>query len=293
MSLRWGVASSESGHSDLPRTSYGAFMTERHVTAEKQGRVGLVFLDRPDRRNSYTPLMALQLQEELVAFDADESVAVIVVTGRGKHFGVGADLDMNWRDERTHGVETLSEPEKAPWNLNTPIVAAINGDAIGVSLTWAMQADIRVVADSARLAFSFNRVGIMPDRGSTWLLPRLVGFGVAMDLLLTGRTIDGTEFERLGLATHVVAPEEVLKVAVDLAADMAEKCAPASMVATKRLMYEFLETHDRVAAYNRERRTLTWIRTLGETLRGIAAFKEKRPPEWATTKHQQLPAELR
>lgn len=268
-------------------------MTERHVSVEKQGPVGLVFLDRPERRNSYTPLMALQLQEALVELDGDESVSVIVVTGRGEHFGVGADLDMNWRDERTHGVETLSEPEKAPWNLNTPIIAAINGDAIGVSLTWAMQADIRVVADSARLAFSFNRVGIMPDRGSTWLLPRLVGFGVAMDLLLTGRTIDGREFERLGLATHVVAPGDVLKVAVDLAADMAERCAPASMVATKRLMYEFLETHDRIAAYNRERRTLTWIRTLGETLRGIAAFKEKRPPEWGTTKHQQLPGELR
>jgi enoyl-CoA hydratase/carnithine racemase len=268
-------------------------MTERHVTVERQGRVGLVFLDRPDRRNSYTPLMALQLQEALVAFDADPEVSVVVVSGRGEHFGVGADLDMNWRDERTHGVETLTEPEKAPWNLSTPIIAAINGDAIGVSLTWAMQADIRVVAASARLAFSFNRIGIMPDRGSTWLLPRLAGFGVAMDLLLTGRTIDGAEFERRGLATHIAAPEEVLKVAVELATDMAERCSPVSMTATKRLMYEFLESTDRVAAYNRERRTLTWIRTCGETLRGIAAFKERRAPEWGTTKHTRIPSELR
>jgi enoyl-CoA hydratase/carnithine racemase len=268
-------------------------MTERHISVERQGKVGVVFLDRPERRNSYTPLMALQLQESLVELDADESVSVIVVTGRGEHFGVGADLDMNWRDERTHGVETLSEPEKAPWKLATPIIAAINGDAIGVSLTWAMQADIRVVAESARLAFSFNRVGILPDRGSTWLLPRLAGFGVAMDLLLTGRTIDGAEFARLGLATHVAEPDAVLKVATELAAEMAEKCAPVSMVATKRLMYEFLETHDRVAAYNRERRTLTWIRTMGETLRGIAAFKEKRSPEWGTTKLTEIPAELR
>jgi enoyl-CoA hydratase/carnithine racemase len=266
---------------------------ERHVTVEQRERVGVVFLDRPERRNSYTPLMASQLQEALVAFDTDPTVSVIVVTGRGEHFGVGADLDMNWRDSGTHGVETLAEPQKAPWNLNTPIIAAINGDAIGVSLTWAIQADIRVVSESARLAFSFNRVGIMPDRGSTWLLPRLCGFGVAVDLLLTGRTIDGAEFARLGLATHVRPAGEVLDHAVALAAEMAERCAPISLTATKRLMYEFLETQDRIGAYNRERRTLTWLRTQGETLRGIAAFKEKRAPEWGTTKNDQLPAELR
>jgi enoyl-CoA hydratase/carnithine racemase len=266
--------------------------TERHVSTELRGRVGVVFLDRPERRNSYTPLMALQLQQALVAFDEDPAVSVIVVTGRGEHFGVGADLDLNWRDSQAHGVETLSEPGKAPWNLDTPIIAAINGDAIGVSLTWAMQADIRVVANSARLAFSFNKVGIMPDRGSTWMLPRLCGFGVAMDLLLTGRTIDGTEFERLGLATHITSADNVLTAAVALAAEMAERCAPVSMTATKRLMYEFLETQDRIAAYNRERRTLTWLRTQGETLRGIEAFKQKRAPQWGTTKHTEIPAEL-
>ncbi|GAA5061161.1 enoyl-CoA hydratase/isomerase family protein [Nocardia callitridis] len=268
-------------------------MTDRHVTVEKKGRIGVVYLDRPDRRNSYTPLMANQLQAALVEFDDDADVSAIVVTGRGDHFGVGADLGLDWREVDAHAVESLTRPDQAPWRLRTPIIAALNGDAIGVSLTWAMQADIRVVATDARLAFSFNRVGIIPDRGSMWLLPRLAGFGVAMDLLLTGRTIDGAEFSRLGLATHCVPAADVLDHAIALAEEMAQRCAPASVTVTKQLMYEFLETTDRLHAYNRERRTLNWVRTLGETLRGIAAFKEKKPPQWQTTKHTTIPAELR
>ncbi|TDV56524.1 enoyl-CoA hydratase/isomerase family protein [Actinophytocola oryzae] len=264
------------------------------ITVEVDGPVAIVRLDRPARRNAYTPRMGAELTEELVRLDALPEVRAIVVTGAGEHFGVGADLDqVDWRDREAHDVESLREPEKAPWNLSTPIIAAINGDAIGVSLTWAMQWDIRVVADTARLAFSFNRIGIIPDRNSTWLLPRLVGFSTAMDLLLTGRTITGTEGHRLGLASRCVPAADVLTEAVSVAHDLAERCAPASVTATKRLMYEFLEETDRLRAYNYERRTLNWIRTLGETLRGIAAFKTRRPPEWGTTKHVTIPADLR
>lgn len=137
-------------------------MTERHVSVETKGSTGIVYLDRPDRRNSYTPVMANQLQQALVELDSDQAVSVIVVTGRGEHFGVGADLGLDWRDVDAHAVESLTRPDQAPWRLQTPIIAAINGDAIGVSLTWAMQADIRVVASTARLAFSFNRVASSP-----------------------------------------------------------------------------------------------------------------------------------
>lgn len=114
-----------------------------------------------------------------------------------------------------------------------------------------------------------------------------------MDLLLTGRTILGDEFARLGLATHCVAPDEVLSTALAIADEMATRCSPASMAVTKQLMYEFLETQDRLHAYNRERRALNWVRTLGETMRGIAAFKEKRVPEWGTSKQTTVPPELR
>lgn len=271
-------------------------MTEQqpHVAVEIDGPVAIVHLDRPERRNAYTPLMAAQLGDALVELDADDRVRAIVVTGRGAHFSVGADLDeIDWRDRSSHDVESLSEPEQAPWNLATPIIGAINGDAIGVALTWAMQWDIRVVAEDARIAFSFNRIGIIPDRNSTWLLPRLVGFSVAMDLLLTGRTITGAEAQRLGLASRSTPAEQVLAEAVGIARDLAERCAPVSVSVTKKLMYAFLEENDRVRAYNYERRTLNWVRTLGETLRGIAAFKARTKPDWGTTKSVRIPAELR
>lgn len=264
------------------------------VAVEIDGAIAVVYLDRPERRNAYTPQMARQLGDALVALDADDAIRAIVVTGRGPHFSVGADLDqVDWRDREAHDVESLTDPGSAPWNLATPIIAAINGDAIGVALTWAMQWDIRVVAEDARIAFSFNRIGIIPDRNSTWLLPRLVGFSVAMDLLLTGRTIPGAEAHRLGLASRSVAADAVLAEAIAIARDLAVNCAPASVTVTKRLMYQFLEETDRVRAYNYERRTLNWIRTLGETLRGIAAFKSRTAPEWGTTKSVTIPAHLR
>ena len=159
--------------------------------------------------------------------------------------------------------------------------------------TWALQWDLRVVAAEARLALAFNRVGIMPDRNSLWLLPRLVGLSTAMDLLLTGRTISGSEAHRIGLASRCVPAGEVLDEALRIADDIATNCAPISVTATKRLMYEFLEQTDRVRAYNYERRVLNWVRTLGETVRGVAAFKEKRAPLWGTTTATRIPEELR
>lgn len=266
---------------------------ERHVAVERDGAVATIYLDRPERRNAYTPLMAEQLQRALIDLDANDCVRAIVVTGRGEWFSVGADLDMDWRSTKVHGVESVSDPDAMPWKLKTPIIAAINGDAIGVALTWALQLDIRVVAEHARVAFSFNRVGIMPDRNSTWLLPRLIGFAPAMDLLMTGRTIDGAEAHRLGVATRCVAADHVVAEARQMAREMAERCAPASLTATKQLMYEFLETNDRMDAYHYERRTVNWIRTLGETLRGIAAFKNRSVPEWGTSKRIDIPSELR
>lgn len=268
-------------------------MTEESVRVETRGTTAIVWLNRPEKRNAYTPEMAARIQRALVEADADESIRAIVVTGAGEHFGVGADFGIDWRDPEAHAVETLAHPEQAPWALDTPIIAAINGDAIGVHLTWAMQADIRIVASDARIAFSFNRVGIMPDRNSLWLLPRLAGFGPAMDLLLTGRTITGDRMFQWGLASESLPKDEVLDYALQMADDIATKCAPASVTVTKHLIYEFLGENDRLKAYNRERRTLNWIRTLGETLRGIEAFQTKTQPSWGTTKKTRIPAELR
>lgn len=262
------------------------------VTVKRDGAVAVVWLDRPQRRNAYTPAMGTMLGEALVELDRDESVRAIVVTGRGKDFSVGADFDVDWRDPEAHGAEDLRDPASAPWNLATPIIGAVRGAAIGVALTWAAQFDIRVVSDDAHLAFAFNRVGIMPDRGSLWLLPRLVGFSVALDLLLTGRRFDGAEAQRIGFASRSVPAEDVLPTALEIAQDIATACAPISVTATKQLAYAFLEEDDRVQAYNYERRVLNWVRTQGETKVGIAARRERSVPNWRTTTGTSIPEEL-
>lgn len=262
------------------------------VSVERDGAVATVFLDRPDRRNAYTPSMGTMLGTTLADLDADVSVRAIVVTGRGDDFSIGADFGVDWRDPAAHGAEDLRHPELAPWNLATPIIGAIRGAAIGVALTWAAQFDLRVVADDAKLAFSFNRIGIMPDRGSLWLLPRLVGFANALDLLLTGRRFDGHEAQRTGFASRVVSAEDVLPTALAIGHDLATHCAPISVTATKRLAYRFLEDVDRVQAYNYERRVLNWVRTQGETSRGIAAMRDHAEPEWGTSTATRIPDEL-
>jgi enoyl-CoA hydratase/carnithine racemase len=267
--------------------------TDAHVSVEVRDRVGVVWLDRPDERNAYTPTMARQLASALRDLDADDQVRVIVVTGRGSDFCVGADLDIDWRAPEVHGVETVTDPDHLPWKLATPIIAALNGACIGVALTWALQFDIRVVGDDVRLAVPFNRIGVIPDRNSLWLLSRLIGHSRAMDLLLTGRTFGADEAVSMGLASRSVPAAETLDTALKIADDIATKCSPASTTATKVLAYEFLETNDRMRAYHMERRVLNWVRTLGETARGVVAFRERRPPEWGSSKHDRPPWELR
>lgn len=268
-------------------------MTFEDLDVEVDGAVGRVFFARPHRRNAYTPQMARSLTSALRELDQREDIRAIVVSGRGEHFGVGADFDVEWRDPAAHGVETISDPASLPWKLRTPIIAAIQGDAIGVSLSWALQFDIRVVSESARLGLPFTRIGVIPDRNSLWSLSRLIGLSQAADLLLTGRTISGAEAHAMGIASRVGQPAAVLDLAMEAATEIAVRCSPAATSATKELLYEFVEEPDRFRAANVERRVLNWVRTLGETPRGIAAARSKQPPEWGSRKHEPIPHELR
>lgn len=268
------------------------------ILVERQGRVGLITLNRPEHRNAYTPRMGAELREAFTELEADDEARVIVVTGAGRHFCAGADLSRGGStfDRRQDDAERASDRDRLregprPWEMRTPIIAAINGSAVGVGITLPMQWDIRIVARDAKLGFVFNRRGVIPEANSLWIVPRLAGVSSAMELLLTGRIFSGEEAVAMGLASRAVAADQVLPTAVAMARDIAEQVAPLSAAITKGLIYRFLTEPDRDAAQALEGRAFWWMGRQADAREGITAFLEKRPPDWKLSKHTDLPFE--
>jgi len=216
------------------------------LRAATHAGVRTIWFDRPAERNTMTLDMFRDYYAALLAADGDPEVRAIVVTGAGDWFCAGADpgalqalLDERHRDQLTK--EFGFEPH-LPITLGTPIVAAVNGGAAGLGLVHALYADVRFMATQARLATAFSRLGLIAEYGSAWLLPRLVGVGNALDLLVSGRKIDATEALRIGLVQRVLPRDEVLAEAQAYAADLAAHCSPASMAVIRRQVFAGLES---------------------------------------------------
>jgi enoyl-CoA hydratase/carnithine racemase len=264
-------------------------MAETTVLCEVKDGVAELTLNRPERMNAYTPQMGAELIQAFRRLGEDDSVRVIVVTGAGRAFCAGADLgggDQTFAGRETDGDadEVLPRDARArniqPWKLPKPVIAAINGHAIGVGLTLPLQFDIRIAAVDAKLSFAFVQRGIMPEMASTYILPRLIGIARASDLLLTGRIFLGEEAARLGVVNEALASEQVLPRAREIARYIVEKCAPASVALTKRMIWEHLTADDPLAVSEREARGMARLGRLPDAAEGVLSFVQKRKPEW-------------
>jgi enoyl-CoA hydratase/carnithine racemase len=272
---------------------------ETLLTSADRG-VATIVLNRPERMNAWTPRMGLELRHAIAGYDADDEIRAIVVTGAGRAFCAGADLEAGAdtfsrldRDERARLAEQLRPTHDRPyWEMRTPIIAAMNGPAVGVGMTMVMQWDLRVMAEDAKYGFVFNRRGVLPELGSHWLLPRLVGAARAFELLVTGRILTGAEAVAIGLANAAVPAGEVLERATALARDIADNVAPVSAALSKNLLYRFLEEDDREAAARLEEELFGWTTRQADAREGPVAFLEKRPPRWALAKNRDFPSEL-
>jgi enoyl-CoA hydratase/carnithine racemase len=270
------------------------------VRCEVREGVAELTLNRPDRLNAFTPQMGAALVERFRELDRDDSVRVIIVTGAGRAFCAGADLGAGEatfqgaaRSDREPGPGAADEeevlPKEArareirPWQIPKPIIAAINGPAVGVGLTLALQWDLRIVAEDAKLSFAFVQRGVMTELASTYILPRLIGIARASDLLLTGRVFLGREAAELGVANEALPRPEVLPRAREIARYIVERCAPASVALTKRLIWEHLGHIDPYTASTREARGLARLGRLPDAAEGVTAFLQKRPARWTLT----------
>jgi enoyl-CoA hydratase/carnithine racemase len=258
------------------------------ITLEVDQAIATITLNRPEHRNAWTLLMDAEVGEALAVCDADDGIRVVIVTGAGECFCVGADL--SGRDIAAPGgtVPTAARPRIAPFEMRKPIIAAINGHAVGIGITFPMQCDVRIVAESAKVGFPFVRRGVISELNGHWLLPRLIGFSAAAQLLLTGRLITGAEAVTIGLCSQARPADEVLPAALALGAELATVTAPAAVAASKRMLWDALEM-SRVDAADREVQLFRWLAAQPDATEGVASFLERRDPVWSMPPSTHLP----
>ena len=248
------------------------------VLAELAGGVLTLTLNRPERGNAWNGQMTAGYFGLLEEAARSPEVRAIVVTGAGKAFCVGGDGQK--LDEAAASGEarrTVDLPYWTPLRIGKPIVAAINGACFGVGLQQALCCDLRFAADDAKFATAYARRGLVAEFGMSWLLPRLVGTGNAMDLMLSARLIRADEAREMGLVNRVVPAGDLLAAAQAYAGDLAEQCSPRSMQALKRQCYADLMA-DYFASYDRSEALLSEATGQADFKEGIASWLEKRAP---------------
>jgi enoyl-CoA hydratase/carnithine racemase len=256
------------------------------VTVDIGEGVAVLTLDRPDHLNAYTADMGRQLSEAYRECDGDDDVRAIVLTGAGRAFCVGADFSGNispFDAPADEGAFSASPIDPAAFELRKPVIAALNGHAIGIGLTIALQADIRIVAEDAKYGVVQVRRGVIPDCMSHWTLAHLATLGVAAEILLTGRTFTGAEAVALGVANRALPAERVLGHALEMARDIAAHVAPMSAALCKRLLWDSAinnYTPRQVASLE----TQLHHRVMGtaDAREGVSAFLDRRPPRFSS-----------
>jgi enoyl-CoA hydratase/carnithine racemase len=248
------------------------------VLAERRGAVLLLTLNRPDRLNAWNDGLETRYFEHLDAAEADPEVRAIVLTGAGRGFCAGADMDILSGGEDS-AIEARSRPRNFPMTLRKPLIAAINGAAAGLGLVEALYCDYRFCAPAAKLTTAFVRRGLIAEYGSAWLLPRLVGASRALDLLMSGRVVLGEEAAKIGLVDQLVEPEALVETAVAYAADLAANCSPTSMAIIKAQVMRALDQTFEESFVDSERLIAESFER-PDVREGVDSYLEKRPPNF-------------
>lgn len=250
------------------------------VLYEVADGIAVVTLNRPEAMNAWTPQLSDELTIAMGMADTDDNVRVIVLTGAGKAFCAGADLSGGEDGFRGGEASSYDGPRRWPHQTSKPVIAAINGHAVGVGITYPMLADIRIASETAKIQYAMVRRGILPELGSHVILPRVLGFSKAAELLLTGRMLSGAEAAGMGLVSRAVPAGDVLPAAMEMARDIAVNTAPVSVALAKRLMWEGLNTGvDEMIAT--EGRIINKLASSPDSVEGVRAFFEKRTPQWS------------
>lgn len=253
------------------------------IRLEQKDGILTIFLNRPERMNAFTHVMAQELVDAYINADQDDDVRVIIVTGEGRAFCAGMDLG--------DGGETFTSSESSEdfrdsggqlslvvHDLKKPIIAAINGPAVGIGLTMTLAMDIRIVKKDAKIGFVFAKRGIGPEACSGWFLPRLVGIGKALEWMYTARYIPTNEALESGLVQY--EEDDVLAKAYELAYLITRETAASSNRFVRQLLWSMLSENSPLSSHLAESKFLYWAGNNADAKEGVQAFLEKRPAQF-------------
>ncbi|MBM7807710.1 enoyl-CoA hydratase/carnithine racemase [Geodermatophilus bullaregiensis] len=274
-------------------------MNPTQLRYEVADRVATITLSRPERLNAFTPVMAAELARAAATADADEAVRVVVVTGAGRAFCAGADLGTGsgGLGDRSRGdvaeVPGRGSVDGVPrdWGgvaslpfaaLRKPVIAAVNGPAVGIGATMTLPMDVRIAAESARFGFVFARRGIVPEAASSWFLPRVVGISQAVEWVATGRVFDAAEALRGRLVSRVVPDADLLPTALGLAREIADNTSGVAVAAARQMLWSMLGAPSPWDAHRVESRALAELAHGPDAAEGVAAFLAKRDADFTT-----------
>ncbi len=275
------------------------------IRAELRDGILTLTLNRPDRLNAFNPQMGQDWLEVLDRIDADDAVRVVVVTGEGRGFCAGADLgsgsstfDPQQGSEfaESHGPRQRRDlggrVTLRIFRCRKPIIAAVNGPAVGVGVTSTLPMDIRLASTKARFGFVFSRRGIVPEACSSWFLPRVVGINRAMEWVATGRVFDAEEALSGGLVSEILEPESLLPRARELACEIAENTSGVSVALARQMMWQMLGATHPMEAHRLDSKAMNYMGVHADSREGIESFLEKRAPTFPLSVSADFPQGL-
>ena len=280
-------------------------MAYEQITCEIDRSVMIVTLNRPDKLNAYTGTMGAELEDAFRRADADDAVRAVIVTGAGRAFCAGADVSggaASFDTSGKHGASVFGGAGDvsqgrgrgfvgAIFSCRKPSIAAINGPAVGVGLTMTLPMDVRIAAKGAKLGFIFARRGLVPEAGSAWFLPKLVGLSQALRWCLSGRVFDADEALRGGLVSEVVEPADLLARAKEIAQEFTAETSPVAIALTRQMLWRFAGAPDPFELLAIDRPMSIERGGHADVKEGVQSFLDKRAPSFPGKVTQDMPSQ--
>ena len=287
-------------------------MTYTQIALDIDGPIATITLDRPDKLNAFTGVMMIEMIAAFDETDANDAVKAVIVTGRGRAFCAGADLSAGaatFDYEKLGGARSanpMQDDGSIDWTHPAtrdgggqvtmrifrslkPVIAAVNGPAVGIGVTMQLAMDMRLASDTARFGFVFARRGIVPEAGSSWFLSKLVGLPQALEWCMTGRVFDAAEALQGGLVRSTHTPDDLLPAARALALEIAENTAPVSVALTRQMLWRMAGAPSPWDAHRLDSKMVYMRGRSGDAKEGVVSFLEKRSPAYPDTVSQHMP----
>jgi enoyl-CoA hydratase/carnithine racemase len=267
-------------------------MTDQHILYEVSEKIATITLNRPDRMNAWTPIMERDVRHAMELAAADDNVRIIVLTGAGRAFCAGADMDaLKGLDpddvRRATNLPAFDMNRRPDWqtrygyypSIPKPVIGMLNGATAGIGLVHALYCDLRFAADNTVFTTAFSRRGLIAEHGISWMLPRIVGHANALDLLMSARRVSSEEALRIGLVNRLYPPDQLREQTYSYARDLADNVSPSAIAVIKRQLYDTPFQTLAEATIDANREMVVALR--GSDFReGVASFIEKRPPRF-------------